>query len=86
VQSGVGDRSTAAAHARGCLLEDNVRALIACAPLREFQMPKMSDRERMLNVLPQDGEFVTNKEVRETLKLTDDRYGNYQVDVARLVI
>jgi hypothetical protein len=37
-------------------------------------MPKMSDRKRRLNALPQDGEFVTNKEVREQLKLTDDRY------------
>src|SRR5690348_6133384 len=37
-------------------------------------MPKMSDRKRRLNALPQDGEFVTNKEVREKLKLSDDRY------------
>jgi hypothetical protein len=37
-------------------------------------MPKVSDRERLFNALPQDGAFVTNKEIREKLKLTDERY------------
>lgn len=37
-------------------------------------MPKISDRDRLLAVLPQDGQFVTNKEVRDQLHLKDDRY------------
>jgi hypothetical protein len=37
-------------------------------------MPKMADRDRLLAVLPQDGQFVTNKEVRDQLHLKEDRY------------
>jgi hypothetical protein len=37
-------------------------------------MPKLPDHERLFDALPQDGEFVTNKEIRDRLKLKDDRY------------
>lgn len=37
-------------------------------------MPKLPDRERLLAALPEDGAFITNREVREELNLTEDRY------------
>src|SRR6266853_987118 len=44
-------------------------------PLPEsLAMPKLPDHERLFDALPQDGEFVTNKEIRDRLKLKDDRY------------
>ncbi len=37
-------------------------------------MPKLPDRDRLLAALPEDGTFITNREVREKLNLTEDRY------------
>jgi hypothetical protein len=37
-------------------------------------MPKLPDRDRSLAALPEDGTFITNREVRENIGLTDDRY------------
>jgi len=37
-------------------------------------VPKLPDRDRLLAALPEDGTFVTNREVREKLHLTEDRY------------
>jgi hypothetical protein len=53
-----------------------VHALAAAASslVGASEMSKMSDRDRLLAALPQDGEFVTNREIREKLGLSDDRY------------
>jgi hypothetical protein len=37
-------------------------------------MARLSDRDRFINSLPRDGGFRTNKEVRDDLGLTRDRY------------
>jgi hypothetical protein len=42
--------------------------------MTEIVRGRRSDRDRLLSALPTDGTFRTNKDVRDELKLSDDRY------------